>query len=343
MESAAAVHMKGREFALWLRIKRSIFFDEIGGGIERSPPDGALGDEREEAFDLVEPGGVGWREVNVPTRTAGEPGPDFGMLVSGVVVDDEMDVQLGRHVSFDMTQEGEELRVAMAGFALSDDCAIEHVEGGKQGGRAMTLVVVGDAFDVAEPQLLARTARLNSGNCAACSSRVGPIRAPAADQFEGACDPASVAHAGAQLAHENPRRALRYAIHKALVRRLVQQARSSQCSSRRASSRSRAGRTWSSRSLHPNAAPARAPSAPAASTLRALRAPPLLLAPTAIRRRRYRWPYVRRSRELRRRTAAFCCPGLDCQLVFIKRYSRLPAICAERRSSNRHRRRSRNR
>jgi hypothetical protein len=39
----------------------------------------------------------------------------------------------------------------MAGFALGDDRAVEHVEGGEQGGGAMTLIVVGDAFDVAEP------------------------------------------------------------------------------------------------------------------------------------------------------------------------------------------------
>ncbi len=99
MESAVAVQTKGRASALWVRIKRSIFFDEVGGGIERSPPDRTLGDEREVAFDLVEPGGVGWREVNVPTRASGEPGPNLGMLVGGVVIDDEMDVQLGRHLA----------------------------------------------------------------------------------------------------------------------------------------------------------------------------------------------------------------------------------------------------
>lgn len=123
-------------------------FDDVGCGIERSSPDGALGDEREEAFDLVEPRGVGWREMNVPTRPAGEPGPDLRMLVGGAVVDDEMDVKLGRHISFDVTQEGQELLVTMAGFALGDDCADEHVEGSKQGGRATTLVVVGDALNV---------------------------------------------------------------------------------------------------------------------------------------------------------------------------------------------------
>jgi hypothetical protein len=46
------------------------FFDEIGGGIERAATDGALSDEGEEAFDLVEPGGIGGREVNVPARAA---------------------------------------------------------------------------------------------------------------------------------------------------------------------------------------------------------------------------------------------------------------------------------
>ena len=40
--------------------------------------------------------------------------------------------------------------MTMAGFALGDDRAVEHVEGGEQCGGAVTLVVVGDAFDVAE-------------------------------------------------------------------------------------------------------------------------------------------------------------------------------------------------
>ena len=127
------------------------FFDEVGGGLEGATTDGALGDEGEEAFDLVEPGGISGREVNVPTRTAGEPSLDLGMLVGGVVVDDEMDVELGRHISLDVAQKGEELLVTMAGFALGDDRAVEHVEGGEQGGGAVTLVVVGDALDVAEP------------------------------------------------------------------------------------------------------------------------------------------------------------------------------------------------
>ena len=40
---------------------------------------------------------------------------------------------------------------SLAGFALGDDRAVEHVEGSEQRGCAMALVVVGDAFDVTEP------------------------------------------------------------------------------------------------------------------------------------------------------------------------------------------------
>jgi hypothetical protein len=87
----------------------------------------------------------------VSARTACEPSSGLGMLVGGVVVDDEMDVELGWHVSLDVTQEGEELLMAMAGFALGDDRAVKHVEGGEQRDGAVALVVVGDASDVAEP------------------------------------------------------------------------------------------------------------------------------------------------------------------------------------------------
>jgi hypothetical protein len=99
------------------------FFDEVGGEFESAATDGALGDEGEEALDLVEPGGIGGGEVDVPARPAGEPSPDLGMLVGSVVVDDEMDVELGWHVGRDVAQEGKELLVAMAGFALGDDRA----------------------------------------------------------------------------------------------------------------------------------------------------------------------------------------------------------------------------
>ena len=92
--------------------------------------------ECEEASDLVEPRGIGWREVNVPARMAGEPSFDLGVLVSGGVVDDEVDVELGRNIGVDLAQKPQELQMAMAVLALGEDCAVEDVEFGEQAARA---------------------------------------------------------------------------------------------------------------------------------------------------------------------------------------------------------------
>ena len=67
----------------------------------------------------------------------------LGMLVGGVVVEDHMDALAGRDIGLDGVEEADELLVAVALHAAPDDLALEHVEGGEQGGRAMPLVVVG--------------------------------------------------------------------------------------------------------------------------------------------------------------------------------------------------------
>lgn len=72
------------------------------------------------------------------------------MVVGGVVVDDAVDVQLGGHALVDLAQERQELLVPMTRLASSQHRAIEYVQRRKQGGRAVTLVVVGDTFDVAQ-------------------------------------------------------------------------------------------------------------------------------------------------------------------------------------------------
>ena len=55
-------------------------------------------DPGEPVFDLIEPRGVSRCEVKVPTRTTCEPGFDLGMLMGGIVVDDEMDVEFRWHI-----------------------------------------------------------------------------------------------------------------------------------------------------------------------------------------------------------------------------------------------------
>jgi hypothetical protein len=71
-----------------------------------------------------------------------EPGPDLGMLVGGVVVEDDMDHLAGRHRALDGVEKTEELLVAVALHALADHRAIEQVQRREQRGRPVALVVV---------------------------------------------------------------------------------------------------------------------------------------------------------------------------------------------------------
>jgi hypothetical protein len=82
-----------------------------------------LGEQREEAFDLADPGGRGRREVNVPMRAFGEPVADELGLVRAGIVHDDMDGEFGRNIVFDGVEELTELAGAMAPEAPSDDLA----------------------------------------------------------------------------------------------------------------------------------------------------------------------------------------------------------------------------
>ena len=57
---------------------------------EDAAPELVFGEVAEEALDHVEPTAGGWREVEVEARMACGPSQHVGMLVRGVVVDDEM-------------------------------------------------------------------------------------------------------------------------------------------------------------------------------------------------------------------------------------------------------------
>ena len=99
--------------------------DQVADRVERAAPDGRVGDGSEEALDQVEPGAVGGDEMELPARPGGEPGLDLGMLVGGVVVEDDVDGEVDRHRLVNGAQEAEEVLVPMTRAALREDRAIE--------------------------------------------------------------------------------------------------------------------------------------------------------------------------------------------------------------------------
>jgi hypothetical protein len=63
---------------------------QVGNAAEYAAADALVGDVAKEPLHHVEPGGTGRREVQVKARMLGQPGQDFGVLVGGVVIDDEV-------------------------------------------------------------------------------------------------------------------------------------------------------------------------------------------------------------------------------------------------------------
>jgi hypothetical protein len=57
-----------------------------------------------------------------------QPGAHLGMLVSGVIVHHQVDIQVGGNTGLQAVQERQELRMTMAGLALGKDGAGSNIE-----------------------------------------------------------------------------------------------------------------------------------------------------------------------------------------------------------------------
>ena len=81
------------------------------------------------------------------------------MLVSGVIVDNGVDLLAPRDLGVDGTEKADELLMAMTLHVAADNSAIEDVEGGEQGRRAMSFIVMGHGAGAAR---LHRQSRLGA-------------------------------------------------------------------------------------------------------------------------------------------------------------------------------------
>ncbi len=90
--------------------------------------------------------------MDVPAGMPGQPRLHSRMLMGAVVVDDQMDVELLGNALVDAPPEGEELLMAVARLASGEHGAAQHIQRGKECRGAVPLVIVCNAFNVAEPQ-----------------------------------------------------------------------------------------------------------------------------------------------------------------------------------------------
>ena len=132
---------------------------QVGHGFEDTALETVSGELGEISLDGVEPGARGRHEVEDEARMTGEPGAYLGMLVGGIVVEDHMHHLAGWRLALNGIQEAEELLVTVALHTAPGHGAVEHVEGGKQGGGTVAFVVVGHG---AGPPLLQGQAGLGA-------------------------------------------------------------------------------------------------------------------------------------------------------------------------------------
>ena len=92
------------------------------------------GELGEVTLDGVEPGTGRQREVEDKALMAFEPGPNLGVLMGGVIVEDDMDGFVGGGLCVDQVQEAGALLMAVTPHIVADHRAVECIEGGEQGG-----------------------------------------------------------------------------------------------------------------------------------------------------------------------------------------------------------------
>ncbi len=119
---------------------------QLDDGSEDAALQALLGELGEVALHGVEPRAGGGREVEGEPLVAGEPGDNRGMLVSGIIVENDMDGFALRDLGLDGIQEADELLMAVPLHAAADDLAFQDVESGKERGCSVALIVMGHRF-----------------------------------------------------------------------------------------------------------------------------------------------------------------------------------------------------
>jgi hypothetical protein len=105
-----------------------VVFDEVvdggfqffGGAVDAAP-ELTFGEQREPSLDQVEPRSRSGSEVHMEARAFGQPVLNQLRFMGAIIVQDEVNIQLVRHILLDSVEEVAELFGAMPLLVLADD------------------------------------------------------------------------------------------------------------------------------------------------------------------------------------------------------------------------------
>ncbi len=116
--------------------------DQVRHAAKDATANALVGDLAEPAFDQVQPRTRSRDEMQMKSWMASDPGFDARVLVGSVVIHDQVQVQPRGCFAVDLFEEANELLMPVTWHAVADNLPIEHAQSGKQGSRAVALVVV---------------------------------------------------------------------------------------------------------------------------------------------------------------------------------------------------------
>ena len=106
-------------------------FDQYGYIPKRATTDALVGNLAEPPFDHVQPRTRSRNKVQVKPRISFEPSLHAGMLVSSVIVHNQVQVEASRGLAVYFFEETDKLLMPMARQAVADNRTVEHAEGRK--------------------------------------------------------------------------------------------------------------------------------------------------------------------------------------------------------------------
>ncbi len=125
---------------------------QLGAALVHPTAQLLFGEQPEPALHQVQPGGAGGREMNMEAGPFGEPVPDQRRLVGGVVVRNQVHVQLSGHRELDGIQKLAELQGPVAAVALANHLAGLGVQSGKERRGAVAHVIMSAPLHLARAQ-----------------------------------------------------------------------------------------------------------------------------------------------------------------------------------------------
>lgn len=122
-----------------------IFFDDadqILDAMKTFATNTFVRDLAEPPFDHVQPGARCWDKVEMKSWMPLEPGYDVGMLVSSIIVYDQMQIHGRWSFRIDLFQEPNKFLMPVSRHAIANHLAVQHAQCGKQCGGAVALVIM---------------------------------------------------------------------------------------------------------------------------------------------------------------------------------------------------------